>query len=75
MEITMKYNESLASVINKPEEAINIIADNMLKIRPKADVIYRPYRKNEIYYDKHLDLRTIDLKKLYPEAKKGNIVS
>ena len=70
----MKYNESLASVINKPEEAINIIADNMLKIRPKADVIYRPYRKNEIYYDKHLDLRTIDLKKLYPEAKKGNIV-
>ena len=67
-------NEMLASRVSSPEEAISVIAENMLRIRPKAEVTYHPYRKNGIYYDKHLDLRTIDLKKLYPEAKKGDHV-
>ncbi|MBQ8407433.1 MAG: glycoside hydrolase family 88 protein [Clostridia bacterium] len=70
----MNYNESLAAMVNSPKEAIKIIADHMLKVRPRASVTYHPYKKNEIYYDQHLYLRNVDLKKLYPEAKKGNVV-
>ena len=70
----MKYTDSLAGCVDSPKEAIRIIADNMLKIRPRASVTYHPYKKNEIYYDKHLYLRNIDLKKLYPEARRGNVV-
>lgn len=70
----MKYSDSLAGCVDSPKEAIRIIADNMLKIRPRASVTYHPYKKNEIYYDKHLYLRNIDLKKLYPEARRGNVV-
>lgn len=70
----MKYSDSLASVVSSPEEAIRALADNMLRIRPRSSVTYHPYKKNEIYYDKHLYLRNIDLKKLYPQAKRGNVV-
>jgi rhamnogalacturonyl hydrolase YesR len=70
----MNLNESLISRTSSPKEAIKIIADRMLNIRPRADVTYHPYKKNGIYYDKHLYLRNIDLKKLYPEAKRGNVV-
>ena len=70
----MNYNESLACYTQKPEEAIRVIADNMLKIRPRAEVTYHPYRKNDVYYDQHLYLRNVDIKKLYPEAKRGNVV-
>lgn len=65
---------SLSSVTRDPKEAIKIIADNMLRIRPRENVTYHPYKKTDVYYDKHLYLRNIDLKKLYPEAKRGNIV-
>lgn len=71
----MKFNESLASVIKDPTEAIEKIVDNMIKYRPEEDVVYRPYRKNEIYSDLPIvGPRKIDLKKLYPQAKKGNVV-
>ena len=70
----MNYVDSLASIAASPQDAIEIIADNMLKIRPRATVTYHPYKKNDVYYDKHLYLRNIDLKKLYPEARKGNVV-
>ena len=73
-EANMLYQDSLASLTQNPKEAIRIIADNMLKIRPRECVTYHPYKRNEIYYDKHLYLRNIDLKKLYPEAKRGNVV-
>ena len=70
----MNYSYSLASLEKTSKEAIKIIADHMLKIRPRAAVTYHPYKKNDVYYDKHLYLRNIDLRKLYPEAKKGNVV-
>ena len=70
----MEYNDSLASLGLTPQKAIEVIAENMLKIRPMTEVEYRPYRKNGVYFDKHLDLRTVDLKKLYPQAKKGDLV-
>ena len=67
-------SNSLISLTNSPREAIKIIADHMLQIRPREKVTYRPYRKTEVYYDKHLYLRNVDLKKLYPEAICGNVV-
>lgn len=70
----MNFNDSLMSRTRSPKEAIKIIADKMLTLRPREEVTYRPYRKNEIYFDKHLYLRNVDLKKLYPQAKKGNVV-
>ena len=68
----MNRNEALAGAVTSPREAIRVIADNMLRIRPRAEVTYHPYKKNEIYFDRHLYLREVDLKKLYPEARKGN---
>lgn len=70
----MIKERSLSSVTLDPKEAIKIIADNMLTIRPREKVTYHPYKKTDVYYDKHLYLRNIDLKKLYPEAKRGNAV-
>lgn len=70
----MQYSDSLASLEYSPREVIKVVADHMLAIRPRAEVEYHPYRKNEIYYDKHLYLRNIDLKRLYPEARRGNVV-
>ena len=70
----MNYTDSLAARVNTPKEAISVIADNMLRIRPRVEVEYYPYKKNEIYYDQFIFMRKIDLKRLYPEAKRGNIV-
>ena len=50
----MQYSDSLASLEYSPREVIKAVADHMLAIRPRAEVEYHPYRKNEIYYDKHL---------------------
>ena len=58
--------------VNSPKQAMQIIATQMLKLRPKGEVSYRPYRKNEVYCDKHLDLRRIDLRLLFPQAKRGD---
>ena len=71
----MEYKESLAAAAKEPAQAVRIIADNMIRTRPMSDVVYRPYFKNEIYYDLPVvGMRVVDIKKLYPEAKKGNIV-
>ncbi len=70
----MNYSDSLAARVNSPKEAIAVVADNMLKIRPRVEVEYYPYKKNEIYFDQFIFMRNIDLGKLYPEAKKGNVV-
>ena len=64
----MNYIDSLASKVQTPHEAIKIIADNMLKIRPRVEVTYHPYKKNDIYSDRFCMMREIDLKKLYPEG-------
>ena len=70
----MNEKDSLINAVSSPKEAIQAIADHMLTLRPREAVTYHPYRKNDIYFDKHLYLRNIDLKKLYPQVKKGNIV-
>lgn len=68
-------NESLASVIKTPQEAVKIIADSMIKVRPRGEVVYRPYKKSEIYRDLPIvGPRRVNLKKLYPDAKPGNVV-
>ena len=70
-----KFEKSLYSVTDNPKEAIKIIADNMIKTRPAADVEYRPYHKSEIYYDMPVvGPRHIDIKKLHPGAKSGDVV-
>ena len=72
----MKFSASLSSVTKNPEEAIRIIADNLIDGRPKESVVYRPIRKSAVYYD--LPGRAgpleINFKRLYPEAKPGNVV-
>lgn len=70
-----KFDKSLSSVTTIPKEAIKIIADNMISTRPVADVVYRPYHKSEIYRDlPRVGPRCIDIKKLHPEIKVGDIV-
>ncbi|NLB80816.1 MAG: hypothetical protein GX800_04230 [Clostridiaceae bacterium] len=71
----MDFNNSLASVTTDIKESMKIIADNMIKTRPRGELVYRPYRKNEVFYDPGLlDPRKVNLKKLYPNAKRGNVV-
>ncbi|MBR5157951.1 MAG: glycoside hydrolase family 88 protein [Clostridia bacterium] len=71
----MNFNDSLASVTSDVKEAIKIIGDNMIKTRPRGDIVYRPYRKCDVSYDRGLlEPHVVNLKKLYPNAKKGNVV-
>lgn len=71
----MKSENSLASVTTNIKEAMTIIAENMIKIRPRGELTYRPYNKTEIYYDRPaVEHRKIELKKLYPDAKPGDFV-
>ncbi len=67
--------KKLCEITKSPKEVIKIIADNMINIRPAAEVVYAPYKKTDIYADMPLvGPRRIDLKKLYPNAKKGDFV-
>lgn len=71
----MLFSESLASTTSDLKEAISIIADNMIKTRPKREIQYRPYRKTDIYFDRpNNSTRYVNLRKLYPDAKRGNVV-
>jgi rhamnogalacturonyl hydrolase YesR len=71
-ECAMKFTAPLSSVTTEPREAIKIIADNLISTRPVTEVAYRPFRNDGVYSTPH-DAR-VDLKKLYPEAKPGNVV-
>lgn len=71
----MEIEKSLSKKTQDVRKAINIIADRMIKTRPKADLVYRPYRKSDIYRECGiLGEMSVDLKKLYPNAKPGNVV-
>ena len=72
----MKFQAPLSSVTVKPDEAIRIIADNLIATRPAKEVTYRPYRKTGVYYDTESSagISRVDLKRLYPDAKPGNVV-
>lgn len=71
----MDFVNSLASVTKDMKEAMTIIGDNMIETRPRGELKYLPYRKNDVYMDQIiLGPRKVDLKKLYPEAKPGNVV-
>ena len=70
-----KFEKSLLTVTDDPREAVKIIADNMIKTRPRGEVVYRPYHKSEIYRDLPIvSPRCIDIKKLHPEVKAGDVV-
>ena len=71
----MDFVNSLASVTKDMKEAMTIIADNMIDTRPRGELVYHPYRKNDVYKDQAiLGPRKVDLKVLYPDAKPGNVV-
>ena len=70
-----KFEKSLYTVTADPKEAVRIIADNMIKTRPRGEVKYRPYHKSGIYRDLPIvGPRCIDIKKLHPEVKCGDVV-
>lgn len=71
----MIKNEPLISRTSDVEQAIRIIADNMIKTRPVSEVRYIPYKKTSVYYDEGpLGPRRVDLKQLYPFAENGDVV-
>lgn len=54
------------------DEEIRLIADRMIELRPPSQVVYRPYRKQDIIsFEDILSYMKIDLMKLYPDAKDG----
>ena len=70
-----KFEKSLYTVTTAPKEAVKIIADNMIATRPRGEVVYRPYHKSEIYRDLPIvGPRCIDIKKLHPDVKCGDVV-
>lgn len=70
-----KFEKALSSVTKDPKSAVKIIADNMIATRPRGEVLYRPFHKSEIYRDLPIVRpRCIDIKKLHPDIKVGQIV-
>lgn len=56
------------------KEEIRLIAERMLELRTEAEVEYHPYRKESfISFNDILSYMQIDLMKLYPNAKDGDI--
>lgn len=71
----MELMNSMFSVTTDMKEIMKIVADNLITIHPRSEVVYQPYRKNEVCYEPGLGLPTmVDIKKLYPNARKGNVV-
>ena len=70
-----KFEKSLYTVTSNPKEATRIIADNMIKTRPRGEVVYRPYHHSEVYQDLPIvGPKHIDIKKLHPSVKTGDVV-
>lgn len=70
-----KFEKSLYSITVDPREAIKTIADNMIKTRPRGEVVYRPCHKSDIYCDlPTVGPKCINIKKLHPSIKCGEVV-
>lgn len=71
----MQFDESLCSVSNDVKECIKIISDRMINLRPRGELEYYPYYKNDVYYmDDSKGRMCVNLKGLYPEAEIGDVV-
>lgn len=67
-------NNNTNAVTNGIEKNIEKISERLLKLKPSGKPEYRPFLKNDIFW--HRDSKgplCVDLKKLYPEAKKGDM--
>lgn len=54
------------------KEIIGKVAENMLKTRPRKEVVYRPFIKNEAVTRRPLSTVDVDLRKIYPQAADGD---
>lgn len=62
----------LINITSDVKEASRIIVDSMLAVRPPIEIEYRPYTYQEAI--SYTGMMIVDVKKIYPEAKKGNKV-
>lgn len=70
----MKNRESLYSRTQDVKEAMDIIAQRMLELRPRGQVCLRPYRIDPASGQKWpLGELEVDLKKRYPKARCGDL--
>lgn len=68
-------DNSLWNVTHNPEEASRVIADAMVRMRPRGEICYRPYRICEAAYQNNILGPVIaEPSRLYPEAKEGDFV-
>ena len=68
-------SEAMVNYTTKPKEVIDAISKILFQTRPQKEVRNIPYMKNVTYKpDKPLGRMYIDLKKLYPDAQKGDVV-
>lgn len=73
--VCMELKNAMFSVTTDNKKIMKIIADNLIETHPRGEIEYRPYRKNEVCYEPGLWAPTmVNLKKLYPNACKGNVV-
>jgi len=71
----MEKKNSMYAVTTDCKEIIRKIANHLIEMHPRGELVYRPYRKNEICYDQGIwKPMMVNLKKLYPDARKGNVV-
>lgn len=71
----MKKENSIHSVATDIKECIKIISDRMMQLRPRGEVEYIPFYKNDVFYmEQSKGKMHVDLKKLYPYAKCGEYV-
>ncbi len=64
---------SVLNTSSDKEFILKLIADNMVKTRPSAEVEYRPCIKQKEVKQQTLYFSYVDFAKLYPEAKLGDV--
>lgn len=66
----------LANIPEKKEikKWSDAVLKRLLEIRPEGTIVYRPFEKSSVFYEKRtLGPKFVDLKVLYPNAKVGNV--
>ena len=71
----MNTDNSILAVTDDVKQCIKIISDHMMSLRPRGEIEYYPYWENDVFYRTRSKGRIhVNLKKLYPNSKPGDVV-
>lgn len=74
MNETILAGDEMARTHKDMKEIIQTIMAHALQTRPQKEVYFKPFRKMDgVYYEKALSAQCVDLNRMYPEAKDGDV--